>query len=132
MPEYHDLLQEMFLVPHLAAFLVDLGDGFHSIEVINTRVQTNLVHNYNPRFLCFVIKLFHSRGYITSGDDVGFSPDCGLYHCSVMGVRNQRDYKIMCGDLRVENILQGYIKGDGLSVRKSLSKCFCAAERSAC
>lgn len=91
---------------------MNLVDGLHSVKVINTRIETDLVHHDDPSRLSLGIKLPHGGGYITSSDDVGLPFNGRLDDRCVMSIRNERNDEIVCGDLSIQ-VWRVCIEGDG-------------------
>ena len=59
-------------------FTIDSHRSCRLTEVVNTGVDTNLVHNSDAGLLALLIKLHHSRANIASCDNVLLSADSGL------------------------------------------------------
>lgn len=77
---------------------MDLINGLDGVEVVNTRVETNLVHDDDASLLGSSIKLTHRRADIAGGDNVGLALDGGFDDIGVVGVGDERDDKVVLGD----------------------------------
>lgn len=99
--------------------------------MINTGVQTNLVHNGDPGLLAVFLELQHSRRDVRGGDDVRLGADTGLDDQGVEGIGDQGDGQI--------DLLQGLVEGggivdverDGLGVFEALAELLGAFEGAA-
>ncbi|KAI6013148.1 hypothetical protein BKA83DRAFT_4130602 [Pisolithus microcarpus] len=71
--------EEQFRTPHLFAFFMDFCNGLHSIQMIDTGIQTDPIHDYYPSSLSLLIQLSHYWGYIASCHNMHFPFDRGFY-----------------------------------------------------
>jgi hypothetical protein len=98
---------------------------------INTGIDTDLVHDGDTGILALLVKLHHGGGDIAGGDNVLLLSDGTLDDGSVEGIGDQRDDKVVLGDLGVEGLLVVDIEGNGVSVLDALGKGLGALEGSA-
>ncbi|KAH3669334.1 hypothetical protein OGAPHI_001455 [Ogataea philodendri] len=95
----------------LTAGLVDLVDGLDGIQVVNTWVQTDLVHDNNTGFLDRWLQLLQSWRDVRGGHDIGMlGLDGSLDNASVVDVWDQRDHNIVLVDLFVQSFLVGNVQ----------------------
>lgn len=117
-------------------FTIDSHRSCRLTEVVNTGVDTNLVHNSDAGLLALLIKLHHSRANIASCDNVLLSADSGLDDHGVESwlncqpgpkvrnkltgsghtVRDQGNDKVVLGELGIEGLLIVDIEGDGSGI----------------
>lgn len=57
----------------LSALCMDFVDGLDSVQVIDTRVQTDFVEDNNSSLLGSGIQFAHGWGDVGRGDDVGLT-----------------------------------------------------------
>ena len=79
---------------------MDLINDLHSVQVIDTRIQPNLIHYDDSSFLSSGVELTHSRGDVTGSDDVSLAFDSSFDDLSMIGIRDQRDDDVVfryCG-----------------------------------
>lgn len=115
----------------LATLLVDLADGLDGVQVIDTRVKTNLVHNDNTSLLRLLIELSDSRGNVAGSHNVGLAFDGGLNDGGVVGVGDERDDEVVGGNFALEVSGGVNVKGDGARVRKAVDQALGGRERPA-
>lgn len=113
----------------LTLLLVDLLDGLDGVEVIDSGIETDLVHDNNTGVLDLLLKSFDSRRDVTGGDDVLLVTDSGLDDLDVVDVRDQRDDNIVLRDSLVE--LGLVLDIDGLGSSDSTGKGFGLLESTA-
>lgn len=73
----------------LSTLCVDLIDSLDGIQVINARVETNLIENSDSSGFSSFIKLTHGRRNIRGGHYVGFTLDGSLDNIGVVGIRDE-------------------------------------------
>jgi hypothetical protein len=103
----------------LSALLVYLIDGLDCIQMINTRIESNLIHYNYASFLHFAIKFPNFGRDVTGGDDVGLAFDCRLNNDSMECEWNEGDDKIVSSNLSVKVRNNGDVKRDCSRVRQS-------------
>lgn len=101
------------------------------IEMVDTRVKTNLVHDGNTGGLGLGVQLHHGRRNIRCGDNMLLSLDGGLDDIGVVDVGDQRNGDIVLGDGGLEGFGVVYIEADGLGVGIAASELLCRLESSA-
>jgi hypothetical protein len=84
---------------YLSTFGVDFIDRLDGVEVIDTRVKADFVHNNDTGFTSSSIEFTHRRRHITRRDNVSLALDSGFDDGGVVGVRNEGNNKIMSGNL---------------------------------
>jgi hypothetical protein len=99
---------------------VHLIDGEHGGEMVDTRVNTNLVHDGDTGLLCLCIKLHHRGRDVRGCDDILLLADSRLDDSSVVCVGNQADDDIDFGDFSIEGFVVVDIELLGVS------RCRCA------
>lgn len=100
----------------LSAGLVNLVNGLDGVQVVQTGVKTNLVHDRDTSVLALLVQLHHGRGDVAGGDDMLLLADGRLDDGGVEGVGNQADDKVVLGHLGVQGLVVGHIEGDGGSI----------------
>jgi len=98
----------------LTTSLVDLVNGLDGVQVVDTRVQTNLVEDNDAGLLGLVLKLKHGRGDVRSGDNVLLLSNGRLDNSGVVSVGDQGNNKIGLGNSGVKSSLVLNIKRNGL------------------
>lgn len=63
---------------YLPTLRMDFINCLNRVQMINTRIQPDLVHNHDARLLRLLVKLPHSRRDIAGGNNVCLSLDGGL------------------------------------------------------
>lgn len=106
------------LETNLSTLLVDLLNGLYGVQVVDTRVKANLVHDNDTSILGSLVKLTYGWRDVASSDDVGLTLDSGLDNSSVVGIRDQRDDEVMGSDGGLESLGVVHIEGDGTGARK--------------
>lgn len=69
-------------------FTIDPHHSRRLTEVVNTGVDTDLVHNSDTGLLALLIKLHHSRANVAGCDNVLLGADSGLNNHGVEGWMN--------------------------------------------
>jgi hypothetical protein len=95
---------------------VDTVDDVDSVEVVDTGVKTNLVHDGDAGGLGLLVQLLHGGGDVGGGDDVLLGLDGGFDDGGVEGVRDEGDGHVMLGDGGLEGGGVVDIEADGLGV----------------
>lgn len=108
-----------------------LMNRLDSPKVINTRINTNLVHDSDTSSLGLSIKLHHSRRDIAGCDNILLVSDSGLDNGGMEGIWDQTDHEIDLCDFGVKVFLLVDIKRDGLSVFDTSAKLLSTREGSA-
>lgn len=108
-----------------------LGDRLHSVEMVNTRIKANFVHNGDARLLAVFLELQHGRRDVGSGHDVGLGADTRLNDQGVEGVRDQGDGQIDLLKGLVEGGIIVNVEGDGRGVLEALAELLGALEGAA-
>ena len=89
----------MICIPEINAYLatlrVDLVNRLHGIQVIDTRVKTDLVHYDDASFACSCIKFGHRRGDVARRHNVSLTFNGGFNDGSMISVRDKRDDQIV-------------------------------------
>ena len=97
---------------------MNLINRLDSVQMVETRIQPNLVEHNAPSILGSLIELPPRRAPIAGSDNMRLALDSGLDHLRVVGVRNQRDNEIMFGDGLVKSLFIVDVERDGGSVGK--------------
>ena len=115
----------------LAALLVHLLDGLDGVKVVDTGVETDLVHDGDARGLGLGVKLHHGGRDIAGGDDILLVADGRLDDGGVEGVGDQADDEIVLSNDGIEGAVVGHIERDGVGVLDALGQLPCGVERPA-
>ena len=67
---------------------MNLINRLNGIQMVNPRVQPDLIHNHYSRLLHLLIKRSHSGGDVAGGDDMSLAFDGRLDHSCVVCVRD--------------------------------------------
>ena len=116
---------------YLSALSVDFIDRLDGVEMINTGVQPNLVHDDDSSSLDFGVEGADGGGDVAGGDDVGLSLDGGLDDGDVVGVRDQRDDQVEGGNLSLELGCVVHVESDGRGVGETFTEGLSGREGSA-
>jgi len=101
---------------------VHLVDGLDGVQVVDTRVEADLVHDDDTCLLGRFFESSHCGRDVAGGDDMSFALDSCLDYCSVVSVRNEGDDQVVGGDsgFKCSRIID--IQRDGASTGKVSSK----------
>ena len=83
---------------------MDLVDGEHSREMVDSGVKTDFVHDGYASFLGLGIELQHGGRNVRGRYDVLLLADRRLDDSGVVCVRNERDGNVDLGDLSIKSI----------------------------
>ena len=92
---------------------MDLVDGLDSPQVVDSRVNTNLVEADQSGVLELLVEGGHGGVDVGGGDDVRLLVEGGLHDTGVVGVRDERDDDIVSLDGLSEGIGGADINGHG-------------------
>ena len=106
-------------------------NSLDSPKVINTRIDTNLVHDGDTSSLGLSIKLHHSRRDIAGCDNVLLVSDSRLDDGGMEGIWDQTDHEIDLCDFGVKVFLLVDIERDSLSVFDTSAKLLSTCKSSA-
>lgn len=84
---------------------MDLLNSLDSVKVINSWVQTDLVHNCDSCILALLIKLQHGWGDIRCGNDVLQLAYSRSDNGGMVRIWDQTDDQVVLCDLNVEGLL---------------------------
>ena len=110
---------------------MNLVDGLDSVQVVDTRVQADLVEDGDAGILGLLVESHHGLGDVGCGDNMLLDLDGGLDDDGVEGVGNEGDDQVVLGDLLLERIRVGDVERDGASVLETLGEGFGAGEGTA-
>jgi len=110
---------------------VHLVNGLDGVQVVDTRVEANLVHDNNTCFLGRFFEGSHRGRDVASGDDMSLALDSCLDYYSVVSVRNEGDNEVVGGDSGFKCSCIIDIQRDGASTGKVSSKRFSGFEGTA-
>lgn len=82
--------------------------------MVDTRVQTDLVHDHDPGLLALVLERLHGRRDVAGGDDVLLVPDGRLDDGSVVDIRDQADDQVTLLQSLVQRLRRGGVDLDGV------------------
>jgi len=111
-----------------SALGVDLLDGLDGIQVINSWVKTNLVHDCDTGILGGLVELQHGWGDIAGCDDVLLVADGGLDDRCVEGIWDQGDDEVVLCDFSIESCLVGDVERDRMGILDAFGELLCAFE----
>jgi hypothetical protein len=75
---------------------------FDSVQMIDTRVEADLVHDDDPCFLCLRVELPHSGRNVAGSHNMSFALDCRLDNGCVVRVWNEGNDEVVGSDLNIE------------------------------
>lgn len=110
---------------------MDLADGLNSVQVIDTRVKADLVHNDDTSLLRLLVEFSDSRGNVAGGHNVGLPFDGGLDDGGVVGIGDERDDEVVGSNFALEVSSGVNVKGDGARVGKAIDQALGGRERPA-
>lgn len=76
---------------YLSTFSMNLVNGLDGVQVVNTGVKTNFVHNDNSNITSSLVKGTHLGRDIAGGDNMGLGFDGSLDYSDMVSVWNQRN-----------------------------------------
>ena len=82
---------------------MDLCDGLDGIQMIDTRIKANLIHDRDASFFDLGFELLHCRAGVGSCDDVHFLSYGRLDDRSMVGVGNQTDRDLDFADFGIQS-----------------------------
>lgn len=91
---------------------MDLVDGLDSVEMVDTRIETNLIHDNNPCLLDFSFQLPDGRADVAGGHNVGLALDGSFDDIDVVSVWNERDDEVVFCNSLFKRRGVVYIEGD--------------------
>lgn len=100
----------------LAAGAVDLLDRLDGVQVVDARVEADLVHDGDAGSLGLGGQLLHGGADVAGGHDMLLGADGRLDDLGVEGVRDQGDDEVMLANGGVEGLLVVDIEGDRVGV----------------
>lgn len=109
-----------------------LLDGLDGVEVVDSWVQTDLVHDCDAGVLCSLIQLKHGWRDIGSGDNVLLLADGRLDNSGMESVWDEGNDQVVFADSGVQSLLVGDIEGDWGSVLDAFGELLCALKGTAC
>lgn len=83
---------------YLPALFMHFPNYLHSIQVVDPRVDANLVQNRDASLLSGRVELYHSRRDITRRDDLGLALDCRADNFGMIYERYERDDDVVICD----------------------------------
>jgi len=81
---------------------VGIIDCLYGVQVVDTWVKTDLVHNDDACLLDLWLELLHCIRDVRSGDYILLELDSGLDDIGVVDVRDEGDDKIVLLDKRIQ------------------------------
>ncbi len=100
--------------------------------MVDSRVQSDLVHNCDSCILALLIKLQHGRGDIRCGNNVLFLADSRFDNGSMVCIWDQTDDQVVLCDFSIEGFLVADIEGYRVGELDALGQLFGRFESSAC
>jgi hypothetical protein len=77
---------------------VHLVNGLNGVQVVNTGVEADLVHDNDTCLLGRFVQSSHRGRDVTSGDDMSLALNGCLDYCGVVSVRNEGDDEVVGGN----------------------------------
>jgi hypothetical protein len=108
-----------------------MRNPLHGIKSKAYRIQSNLIHNRNPRLLALLGQRLHGIRDIRSRNDVLLGADRTLDDGRMVDIRNQRDDKVNLVELGIEGGFVVDVESDGLGVLEVSGELLCVLEGSA-
>lgn len=99
--------------------------------MVDTRVQTNLVHDGDTSLLALLIQLHHSRRNVRGRDNMFLGADSRLDNQGVEGVGDQGDDDIVLRESLVKGLVIANVEGNGSGVLEAFAELLGALEGSA-
>ena len=100
---------ETFKKANLPTLLMHLSNCLYRIQMVNSRIEPNLVHYHNPCVPRFLVQSAHSRRDVGCSDDVGLTLDSSLDDCGMVSVGDKGNDEVMFGNGSLEGRCGGYI-----------------------
>ena len=110
--------------------MANLRNGLDSVQVVDTRVQTNLVHDSDTSLLAVLVQLHHGRGDVRGRDNVLLGTDGRLDNQGVESVGDQGYGDIVLRESLVEGVVIADVEGDGCGVLEAFAELLGALEGS--
>jgi len=110
--------------------MANLRNGLDSVQVVDTRVQTNLVHDSDTSLLAVLVQLHHCRGDVRGRDNVLLGTDGRLDNQGVESVGDQGYGDIVLRESLVEGVVIADVEGDGSGVLEAFAELLRALEGS--
>lgn len=102
------------------------------IEMIDSRVKTNLIHDGDAGVLALLLQGLHTIADVARRNDIRLVADRALDDVGVECVGNERYDNIDLGYCGVERCGIGDVERDGMRVGNALTEFLGGLERSAC
>ena len=99
-----------------AAGSVDFGDGLDGVEMVDSGIETDFVHDGDAGFAAALVESLHGWRHVAGCHDVLALADGGLDDGGVVGVGDQADDEVDGGDGGVEGGGIGDVEGDGVGI----------------
>ena len=115
----------------LSALGVDLADRLDRVQVVDTGIETDLVHDDNARLLDLRLERADRGADIARRHDVRLALDRGLDDGRVVDVRHERHDEVVLRDRSLENRGVGNVERDGGRMREVSRETFGGLERAA-
>lgn len=115
----------------LTTSLLDLVKDLDGPQVVNSRVDTDLVEANQTSILELLLEGTHLGVNVRGSDDVGFLFKRSLHDLGVVGVRDQADNNVVTPDSLSESVSRGDVNRYGGGVGEAGSEVLCSSESSA-
>ena len=103
---------------HLAAGLVDVGDGLDGVQVVETGVEADLVHDRDAGSLDLGLQGADGVRHIRRRDDVDLVLACRADHSCMVRVRDERDDEVVRLDRGAEGLCVLHVDLHGACLRE--------------
>ena len=110
---------------------MDLVDELHGVQVVDTRVEANLVHDHDTSLLDLLLKLTDPRADIARRDHIRLALDRGLDDGNMVDVRNERDNEVVVRDSLLERSGVGHVERHASRVGEVSSEALSGGKRTA-
>ena len=110
---------------------MDFVDELDGVEIIDARVQADLVHDGNAGFFDLFFEGEHCGRDVARRDDVGLGADCGFDDGGMVDVGDEGDDDVGFGELLVQCFFVRHVEADGVCVLDAGAELFGGFEGSA-
>jgi hypothetical protein len=90
------------IASYLSTLLMNLANGFDSVQVVDTRIDTNLVQHGDASILCLLLEFTNGRRYIACGDDVCSAFDSRPNDSRMVDKWDEGDNEVVFGDATIK------------------------------
>lgn len=110
---------------------MNLVDELHCVQMIDTGVETNLIHDHDSGLLDLIFKFTDAVANVARGYNVRLALDGGLDNGDMVDVRNKRNDKIVLCNSLLQGGAVGHVKGNSSCVGQVASQALSGRKRAA-